>query len=946
MLRIARATVRMDQQHSWLHVIRQRLSAPRGALCCTRAALIALALSPAAIAQGTLQFRPLTTVDLAATSVSTSAQFIGTNPSAVAWDGATLIVAGRNDSGATANTGIVRVSNIFGTASSSTPSIGLAFGVTSTANGGGYSGIATSGGKTAAAFAKDDQMNFGLPVANGLALYKADGSLAWQLSLHGSGGADFDPGIGGVGQGVSGLAAPTLRRALADAGTGLWIYTTSTGAILNLSPSATGWRDHAYDPATGDLYARNNNDVTKHVRTGANTFSPNVRIVDVTDVSNVSGQNIEFMDTVLGKFLVYNNRPSTVATPLTAAMKIVDTSGASKAYNLGGLVAASSDGYYDFAWDAANDRLAILDSSNRKVYVLLLCDGLDSDGDGIQNCLESPVCCTGDVTTYCTAGTAVLGCVPQISGVGIPSANAADGFEITVDFVPPQRQGLVFYGFYAASQPWAPFNPSFLCVASPVQRTGAMSSGGTTGQCNGQLSLDFNAWRAANPGSLGSPLSAGQTLRAQGWYRDPVAPGQTNLSNALQFTLCNGSGETVPPVISVCANPATVSTGANNCVGVVPDFRPQVVAADNCTAVSVVQTPPPGATVGIGVIPIVLRARDAFQNAVTCSTTLTIVDSVAPVISSCPALSLTANANCQALLPNFLPSVVATDACSLPITMTQSPVPGTLATLGLNAVTITVTDAVGNTATCSTNLTVLPSALCLLPPAPAGFVAIQPGTFQMGQWGVWEPPHPVTISYPFFMGESEVTVAQYAALMGTYPSFFGGLNNPVEQVSWFNARAYCTALTAQQSGLGNVPPGYQYRLPTEAEWEYACRAGTTTDFNVGSSLSCSQARFGYGSAFCGSSSHVAVRSYPPNAWGLYDMHGNVWEWCLDSVTNYTSNAATDPFFTGGAYRVIRGGSWYDVPANCRSAFRGVNDTPDSVGQSVGFRVVLAPIRVP
>jgi len=246
--------------------------------------------------------------------------------------------------------------------------------------------------------------------------------------------------------------------------------------------------------------------------------------------------------------------------------------------------------------------------------------------------------------------------------------------------------------------------------------------------------------------------------------------------------------------------------------------------------------------------------------------------------------------------------------------------------------------------------------------APAGMVAIEPGTFVMGSNAPGGTPyfdgqndnleHTVTISYPFWMGEHEVTQAEYSSVMGSNPSFFVGPNRPVEQVSWFNARAYCTALTVAETLAGNVPVGYEYRLPTEAEWEYACRAGTTTEFNVGAGLVCSDARFSgtYHPTLtltsCGNpSGTVDVGGYAPNAWGLYDMHGNVWEWCLDSFANYGAQPATDPFVTGGPARVVRGGSWYYNSSLCRSAFR-YGSSPGVTSISRGFRVVLAPVLVP
>jgi len=311
---------------------------------------------------------------------------------------------------------------------------------------------------------------------------------------------------------------------------------------------------------------------------------------------------------------------------------------------------------------------------------------------------------------------------------------------------------------------------------------------------------------------------------------------------------------------------------------------------------------------------------------------------IAPVITTCAAnQTVAANSNCQGVVPDFTAGVVASDPCGGSVTLSQVPAAGTLTTFGLSStvVTITATNLAGNTSTCVATLTVTLSGACQ---TPAGFVLIQPGTFQMGESGVEGPVHAVTISHGFWMGEKEVTQAQYEALMGLNPSYFGGNPNfPVEQVSWFNARAYCAELTTQQAAQGNVPAGYQYRLPTEAEWEYACRATTTTSWNVGNTLNCTDANL---EACVGSTRTVG--SYNPNFWGLYDMHGNVFEWCLDSYAEYSSNAVTAPFVTGGPYRVFRGGSWFDNSYYCRSAIR-VSSVPGDANLLIGFRVVLAPV---
>lgn len=264
-------------------------------------------------------------------------------------------------------------------------------------------------------------------------------------------------------------------------------------------------------------------------------------------------------------------------------------------------------------------------------------------------------------------------------------------------------------------------------------------------------------------------------------------------------------------------------------------------------------------------------------------------------------------------------------------------------------------DAVGGSATSnfSDGLAVLFTATQTV----AGMVPIPAGTFSMGSnaptgppyFGPIGPVHQVTISAPFWMGQNEVTQAEWQALMGTNPSFFPGASRPVERVTWHAARAYCAALTSRQAA--NIPAGYEYRLPTEAEWEYACRAGTTTEFHTGSSLLCSQAWFSHSwhsvpPASCNIPfGTTPVGSYAPNAFGLKDMHGNVWEWCLDSYAPYSAAAVTDPFVTGGPERVLRGGSLGDDSSNCRSAFRFTFFPGDTDG-SIGFRVALAPVLVP
>jgi formylglycine-generating enzyme required for sulfatase activity len=258
------------------------------------------------------------------------------------------------------------------------------------------------------------------------------------------------------------------------------------------------------------------------------------------------------------------------------------------------------------------------------------------------------------------------------------------------------------------------------------------------------------------------------------------------------------------------------------------------------------------------------------------------------------------------------------------------------------------------------------------PPFPPEMVWIPPGTFVMGSPASEaerysdETQHTVTLSQGFYMGKYLVTQADYLAVVGNNPSYFTtrdwngnpipvDLNRPVEQVSWYDATNYCGRLTQQEQAAGRLPAGWVYRLPTEAEWEYACRAGTTTAFYCGSALLSGMANFdgqyGYdasvGDIYNANGIYLdrtaAVGSYQPNAWGLYDMAGNVWEWCMDWYGAYAAGSVTDP--TGppsGSYRVGRGGSWYYYAGYCRSAFRDFDFNPPDGYDYLGFRVVLAP----
>jgi formylglycine-generating enzyme required for sulfatase activity/serine/threonine protein kinase len=216
------------------------------------------------------------------------------------------------------------------------------------------------------------------------------------------------------------------------------------------------------------------------------------------------------------------------------------------------------------------------------------------------------------------------------------------------------------------------------------------------------------------------------------------------------------------------------------------------------------------------------------------------------------------------------------------------------------------------------------------------FKVLPGGTFTMGDGS---EAHPVTLTQQFEMGIYEVTQEQYERVMGTNPSRFKGKQNPVEEVSWDDAEVFCRKLSELPA---EKAAGYVYRLPTEAEWEYACRAGTTTKFSFGDSYS-ELGDFAWYSETANNTAH-AVGQKKPNAWGLYDMHGNVWEWCADWSGAYPGGSVTDPRGpASGSNRVLRGGSWRDSSGNCRSAYR----RDSKLGHRnlyLGFRVLRSSVR--
>lgn len=210
-------------------------------------------------------------------------------------------------------------------------------------------------------------------------------------------------------------------------------------------------------------------------------------------------------------------------------------------------------------------------------------------------------------------------------------------------------------------------------------------------------------------------------------------------------------------------------------------------------------------------------------------------------------------------------------------------------------------------------------------------VLIRPGTFMMGDKDM-KPEHKVTLTKPFYMGKYEVTQEQWQAVLGDNPSNFkegtDAGKRPVEKVSWIDINTkFLPKLTEM------ITKGLKPRLPTEAEWEYCCRAGTTGDY--AGELD----EMGWHNRNSEKTTHT-VGQKKPNAWGLYDMHGNVWEWCSDWYGDYPANDVTDPAGpSSGKFRTYRGGGWFYIDGACRSAFRGWI-APDTILYNIGFRIAM------
>ena len=229
----------------------------------------------------------------------------------------------------------------------------------------------------------------------------------------------------------------------------------------------------------------------------------------------------------------------------------------------------------------------------------------------------------------------------------------------------------------------------------------------------------------------------------------------------------------------------------------------------------------------------------------------------------------------------------------------------------------------------------------------------------LNRWGFLydEQPHWVTFTKPFYIGKYEVTQKQYEAIMGNNPSYDKGDEKPVEGVSWNDAKLFCEKLNERYSGI--LPEGYRFDLPTEAQWEYACRAGTTSNLNSGRNInndpkiaidvargSCPNLdKLGWYEGNASETIHV-VGQLKSNSWYIYDMHGNIAEWCRDWYSQYPTCELEDPYVDAldrNYCRVVRGGCFFDRAWKCTSHSRDCTHF-ESINPFVGFRAALVPVQ--
>jgi hypothetical protein len=479
-------------------------------LVATAAALPLLAGS----ASAQWQFQHLGTVDLSVTANGTAPEYIGSNPSGVAWDGTDLYVSGFNNSGGVAPTALIKVSGALG----ATPTFGPVFGQNaSTPALRGYSGLDINGGLLVAAY------DPGSAVPNGISAYDLAGTNLWNANARGGSGVGIDPGPDPAGVGAGWTSFGSGRRSLNDLGTGAVIYDSSNGMIINGAGSGTFWRDMDFDDATGDIYLREGNNVIRAVRTGANSCSAATFVVDEIEADFVAGQNLAFIPGAIQDVVIYNKREGSALTPtFFESVTVVDTNGNVQSVDWGSYNPPAGIGYYDFSYDAASGTIAILDFTARTVDVFAVAEV----PPGVAYCFGDG---SGAFCPCAGFGLAGAGCLTT-SGTGVTlvgTGNAtvgADTLVLSVSGGPANKPGIFFQGNnQLGGGNGNPVGDGLLCT-----------SGGTIRYSVTPL----DATGAASRTGFGINASAGATLNYQYWFRDTgnACGGGFNFSNGWSQT--------------------------------------------------------------------------------------------------------------------------------------------------------------------------------------------------------------------------------------------------------------------------------------------------------------------------------------------------------------------------------------------------------------------------
>ncbi|MEM9379319.1 MAG: hypothetical protein AAGB93_05155 [Planctomycetota bacterium] len=469
-----------------------------GAPCLAASILTATAAAQA-------EFTPLATIDLDSTSDPANAEFIGSNPFCVAWNGVDLFVGGYNGSGNPVDVQIVRVTDALGAATFGTP-----FGPNSAPNLRGYIGLDISPDGVAAAF--DD----GGVDPQGITLWNFDGTLQWARSGRGGSGVAFDPGFPGgdpnLGEGVAWTTFGSGRRALQNTATGADIWDSSNGMIMDTG-QGTFWRDMDFDDDSGDIYLREGNNLFRWERSGDNALTNLQELFDPVDQDFVSGQNVAYLGGPFTDYVIYNDRNGSAANQdFFSVVNLVTPTGAPVTVDWGSFSPPTGVALYDFSWDAASRTLAILDFANREVSIFSLDGGIGS--------------------RYCDAATNSTGSAAAMSGQG---SNIVADNSLTLFAVELPRNSFAFF-LTSQSQGFTTMpggSQGNLCLSGAIGRY--VGPGQIQNACQaGQVSLALDLTQIPTPTGFVS-AQAGEQWNFTCWFRDQVGGMATsNFADGLQ----------------------------------------------------------------------------------------------------------------------------------------------------------------------------------------------------------------------------------------------------------------------------------------------------------------------------------------------------------------------------------------------------------------------------